>query len=120
MVLESQPDIEVVGEAGDGARLLAIVRRTDTDVVLMDIQMPRVNGLIAAVRVAEDAAIREHQGVPPRIVLVTATELEDHLAEAAAAEVFAVLYKDVQPELLLETVRAASASASRILGPPQR
>ncbi len=119
MVLESQPDIEVVGEAGDGARLLAIVRRTETDVVVMDIQMPRVNGLIAAVRVAEDAVIREHQGKPPRIVLVTATELEDHLVQAAEADVFAVLYKDVQPELLLETVRAA-ASASPVSWLTQR
>lgn len=120
MVLESQPDIEVVGEAGDGARLLAIVRRNVTDVVLMDIQMPRVNGLVAAGRVSDDEAIREHQGRPPRIVLVTATELEDHLAEAAAADVFAVLYKDVQPDLLIETVRAASANTFRVAGPPQQ
>lgn len=110
MVLESQPDISIVGEAGDGAQLLSIVRRTETDVVLMDIQMPRVNGLVASARVAEDEQVLERQGRPPRIVLVTAVDLDDHLPAAAAAGVFAVLYKDVSPDGLLETIRAAATA----------
>lgn len=109
MVLESQPDFEVVGEAGDGARVLAIVRRETTDVVLMDVHMPRVNGLVASERIVNDAAVREH-GVPPRIVLATALELDDHIAEAARAGVFAVIHKDTDPEALFDIVRAAASA----------
>ena len=109
MILESQPDIEVVGEAGDGARALAIVRRQPTDVVIVDLHMPRVNGLAASARISSDAAVRE-LGPAPRIVLATALDLDDHVAEAARAGVFAVVYKDVDPEALLEVVRAAAAA----------
>ncbi|UYN84104.1 MAG: response regulator transcription factor [Microcella sp.] len=109
MVLESQPDLEIVGEAGDGARVLAIVRREPTDVVLMDVHMPRVNGLVASERILTDAAVRE-LGAPPRIVLATALELDDHLAEAARAGVFAVIHKDTDPESLFDIVRAAASA----------
>lgn len=109
MVLESQPDLTVIGEAGDGARALAIVRREPTDVVLMDLHMPRVNGLAASERITSDAAVREI-GAVPRIVLATAFDLDDHVAGAARAGVFAVVYKDVDPESLLEIVRAAGSS----------
>jgi DNA-binding NarL/FixJ family response regulator len=109
MILESQPDIEVVGEAGDGARALAIVRREPTDVVVLDLHMPRVNGLAASARITTDAMVRE-LGPAPRIVLATALDLDDHVAEAVRAGVFAVVYKDVEPEALLEIVRAAAAS----------
>ena len=109
MILESQTDIEVVGEAGDGARALAIVRRQPTDVVILDLHMPRVNGLAASARISSDAAVRE-LGPAPRIVLATALDLDDHVAEAARAGVFAVVYKDVDPEALLEVVRAAAAA----------
>lgn len=109
MILDSQPDIDVVGEAGDGARALAIVRREPTDVVILDLHMPRVNGLAASARISTDAAVRE-LGPAPRIVLATALDLDDHVAEAARAGVFAVVYKDVEPEALLEVVRAAAAA----------
>ncbi|WP_439565847.1 response regulator [Microcella sp.] len=111
MVLESQPDMTVIGEAGDGARALAIVRREPADVVLMDLHMPRVNGLAASERITRDAIVRE-LGAVPRIVLATALDLDDHVAEAARAGVFAVVYKDVDPESLLEIVRAAASSES--------
>jgi len=107
MVLESQPDIEIVGEVGDGARALAVVRRTLTDVVLMDLHMPRVNGLVASERITRDAAVLE-LGPAPRIVLATALELDDHVADAARAGVFAVVHKDLYPESLLEIVRTAA------------
>lgn len=110
MVLESQEDIQVAGEAGDGAQLLSLLRRVETDVVLMDIQMPRVNGLSASARIAEDERVLERQGRPPRVVLVTAVDLDDHLPAAAAAGVFAVLYKDIAPDGLLEAIRAAAAA----------
>lgn len=109
MILESQPDIEIVGEAGDGARALAIVRREPTDVVVLDLHMPRVNGLAASTRMTSDAMVQQ-LGPAPRIVLVTALDLDDHVADAARAGVFAVVYKDVEPEALLEIVRAAAAA----------
>jgi DNA-binding NarL/FixJ family response regulator len=109
MVLESQPDITIVGEAGDGARALAIVRREPTDVVLIDLHMPRVNGLVASERMTSDAGVRR-LGATPRVVLATAHDLDDHVVEAARAGVFAVVYKYVEPEMLLEIVRAAGAA----------
>ncbi len=108
MVLESQPDITVVGEVGDGARALQIARRELVDVVLMDLQMPRVNGLVASDRIANDLAVRS-LGPAPRIVLATAFDLDDHVAEAARAGVYAVVFKDVEAESLWAIVRAAAA-----------
>jgi DNA-binding NarL/FixJ family response regulator len=109
MILESQPDITVIGEAGDGARALAIVRRESTDVVILDLHMPRVNGLAASARITTDAMVRE-RGPAPRIVLATALDLDDHVVDAARAGVFAVIYKDVDPDALLNIVRAAAAA----------
>jgi CheY-like chemotaxis protein len=71
--------------------------------------MPRVNGLVASERITTDQAVSE-LGPAPRIVLATALELDDHVAEAARAGVFAVVHKDVDPEALLEIVRAAAVS----------
>ncbi|MCS0498077.1 response regulator [Protaetiibacter mangrovi] len=104
MLLGSQPDMEVVGEAGDGAQALGILRRLPADVVLMDIQMPRVNGLVATERILGDPRVRE-VGEPPRIVLLTAIDLEDHVAAAAMSGAYAVLYKDVAPEVLFTAIR---------------
>lgn len=113
MILESQPDIVVVGEAGDGARALAIVRREPTDVVVLDLHMPRVNGLAASGRITSDAMVRE-LGPAPRIVLATALDLDDHVADAARAGVFSVIYKDIEPEALIEIVRAAAAAEADV------
>ena len=108
ILLGSQADFEVVGQAGDGAQALALARREALDVVLMDIQMPRVNGLIAAERIRADARVAE-LGRPPQIVLVTAVDLDEHVPAAAMAGAYAVLYKDVEPEALFETLREAAA-----------
>jgi DNA-binding NarL/FixJ family response regulator len=108
LLLGSQPEFSVIGQAGDGAQALAVVRRDGADVVLMDIQMPRVNGLAATERILGDAQVREH-GRPPRIVLLAAVDLEDHVPAAAVAGAYAVLYKDIQPEQLFETIREAAA-----------
>ena len=107
LVLESQRDITVIGEAGDGAQALAFVRRNKADVVLMDVRMPRVNGFTATERISADPQVRT-LGVPPRIVLVTALDLDDHIPTAARAGAYAMLYKDVSPEALLEAIRGAA------------
>jgi len=108
MLLGSQADFEVMGQAGDGAQALALARREALDVVLLDIQMPRVNGLVAAERIRADARVAE-LGRPPQIVLVTAVDLDEHVPAAAVAGAYAVLYKDVEPEALFETLREAAA-----------
>ena len=107
LVLGNTPGIEVVGEARDGAQALAFTRRTKTDVVLMDIRMPRVNGFVATERITSDPQVRE-LGVPPRVVLVTALDLDDHISTAARSGAYAVLYKDVAPEALIEAIRGAA------------
>lgn len=107
MVLESQKDMTVVGEASDGAFALALLRKTRADVVLMDIRMPRVNGLTATERIRSDAKVRE-LGAPPRVVLLTALDLDDHVPAAARVGAYAILYKDVEPPALLEAIRAAA------------
>lgn len=107
VLLGSQPSFEVVGQAGDGAQALALARREPLDVVLMDIQMPRVNGLVAAERIRGDAQVRA-LGPAPQIVLVTAVDLDDHVPAAALAGAYAVLYKDVDPEALFETLHEAA------------
>ncbi len=107
LVLDSQRDITVVGEAADGAQALALARRTPADVVLMDVRMPRVNGFTATERILKDAQVAA-LGRPPRVVLVTALDLDDHIPTAARVGAYAVLYKDVPSEALLEAVRGAA------------
>jgi DNA-binding NarL/FixJ family response regulator len=107
MLLESQKDFTVVGEAGDGAHALAIARRNKTDVVLMDIRMPRVNGFVATERIRGDSQVLT-QGPPPSVVLVTALDLDDYIGAAAKAGAYAILYKDVPPEALFEAIRTAA------------
>jgi DNA-binding NarL/FixJ family response regulator len=114
MIIESQKDMVVVGEAGDGAQSLAIVRRVESDVVLMDIQMPRVNGLVAAERIGGDEQTIARFGRAPRIILMTAVDVDDHLAAAADTGVFAVLYKDLEPEALLSAIRGANSSHGQV------
>ncbi|MEP6842299.1 MAG: response regulator transcription factor [Pseudolysinimonas sp.] len=108
ILLGSQTDFAVVGQAGDGAQALALARREQLDVLLMDIQMPRVNGLVAAERIRGDARVRE-LGKVPRIVLVTALDLDDYVPAAAVAGAYAVIYKDIEPEALFEILREAAA-----------
>ena len=107
MVIDSQRDLTVIGEAGDGAQALAFVRRTPTDVVLMDVRMPRVNGLTAAERISADVQVQA-LGPAPRIVLVTALDLDDFVPMTAAVGAFALLYKDAPPVALLEAIRGAA------------
>ena len=108
LVIGSQPDVEVVGEAGDGAQALGLLRRSPVDVVLMDIQMPRVNGLTATGRILADERVRELGA--PRIVLLATVDLEQHVPAAAMAGAYAVLWKDAEPEALLDTIREAATA----------
>jgi len=107
VLLGSQPDLEVVGQVGDGAQALAFLRKHHVDVVLMDIQMPRVNGIVATDRILRDERVRGH-GRVPRIILVTNVDLDEHVPAAAEAGAYAVLYKDAEPEALFDVIRDAA------------
>lgn len=107
LLLGTQQDFTVVAEAGDGAQALALARREPLDVIVMDVQMPRVNGLVAAQRIGHDAKVKQ-LGPTPRIVLVTAHDLDDYVPAAAEAGAYAVLYKDTDPEALFDALRQAA------------
>ncbi|MGV8969865.1 MAG: response regulator [Microbacteriaceae bacterium] len=108
-IIDSQDDMTVVGEAGDGATALAFARRNAVDVILMDVRMPRVNGLVATERISTDSQVAGI-GPAPRIIVTTALELDELVPSVVAAGAFAMLYKDAEPEFLLETIRDAAAT----------
>ncbi|WP_131735556.1 response regulator transcription factor [Actinomadura roseirufa] len=91
--------IEVVGQAGDGEEALELVRRTSPDVVLMDIRMPRLDGLEATRR------ILGRDGPAPRVVILTTFDLDQYVYAAMAAGASGFLLKDVSPEQLVAAVR---------------
>ncbi|RLK48070.1 response regulator [Microbacterium telephonicum] len=107
MVIDSQPDLEVVGEAGDGAEGLRVVAQTAPDVVLMDIRMPVMDGLTAT------AALLE-QPDPPRVVMLTTFDLDEAAAKAIRQGASGFLLKDADPEFLLAAVRTVHAGSSVI------
>jgi DNA-binding NarL/FixJ family response regulator len=91
--------IEVVGQASDGEEALDLVRRTSPDVVLMDIRMPRLDGLEATRQILGRA------GPAPRIVILTTFDLDQYVYAAMAAGASGFLLKDVSPEQLVAAVR---------------
>ncbi|WP_328323825.1 MULTISPECIES: response regulator transcription factor [unclassified Streptomyces] len=100
-LLGAQPDIEVTGEAADGAEALALVRELRPDVVLMDIRMPLLDGLAATRKITADP---EFDGV--KVVMLTTFELDEYVFEAIRSGASGFLVKDTEPEELLRAVRA--------------
>jgi DNA-binding NarL/FixJ family response regulator len=109
MVLSSEPDIEVVGEAEDGEKAVAVVTETEPDVVLMDIRMPHVDGIEGSRRVLE-----AHPDV--RVVVLTTFDEDDYVEAALRIGVSGFLLKVAPPERLVEAVRAV-ASGGGLLDP---
>ena len=107
MLVASQPDLEVVGEAGDGKEALDVVRMTRPDVVLMDIRMPVMDGLTAT---AEILARPE----PPRIVMLTTFDLDEAAARDIRQGASGFLLKDADPEFLLAAIRTVHSGSSVI------
>ncbi len=94
-----EPEIEVVGEAGDGAAVAPLVRRLRPDVVVMDIRMPGVDGIEATKR------ILAHVDAPPRILILTTFEHDDHVFEALRAGASGFLLKRAEPAELVRAIR---------------
>jgi DNA-binding NarL/FixJ family response regulator len=109
MVLKPQPDIELVGEAADGEQAIGLARRVKPDVVVMDIRMPRVDGIEATRRILTD-------NEPPRVLVLTTFGEDEYVYEALRAGASAFLLKDAPPEELVAGIRAV-ARGDALLGP---
>ncbi|MFC4336686.1 response regulator [Salininema proteolyticum] len=107
MVINSQSDMEVVAEASDGVEAVALSRKLMPDVVLMDIRMPKQDGLTATKILSESAAA-------PRIVVVTTYDTDEYVYEALRNGATGFLLKDSGPNLLLEAIRAAADGQSLV------
>ena len=103
MVLQSQRDIEVVAEAGDGARALEVLAETPVDVVLMDVRMPRLDGVEATRRICAQTA--RHDG-GPRVLILTTFDLDEYAFAALKAGASGFLLKDVPPAELVAAIHA--------------
>ncbi|AYG02642.1 response regulator [Gryllotalpicola protaetiae] len=103
-LIDSEPDLEVVGEAGTGRRVLEVVRDARPDVVLMDIRMPDGDGLWATEQIAGDPGLAS-----VHVVIVTTFELDEYVARALKAGASGFLVKDTEPVDLLRAVRVAVA-----------
>ncbi|MDQ3733149.1 MAG: response regulator transcription factor [Actinomycetota bacterium] len=102
MLIDSQPDLTVVAEAGDGADAVDILTRTPVDVVLMDIRMPRLDGI---------EATRALTSLPdaPRIIVLTTFDIDEYVLAAIGAGASGFLLKDALPEEMLSAIRTVHA-----------
>ncbi len=107
MLVSSQPDLEVVGEASDGREAISVVRATAPDVVLMDIRMPVLDGLAATTELLADPD-------PPRIVMLTTFDLDEAAARAIRQGASGFLLKDADPEFVLAAIRTVHAGSAVI------
>jgi DNA-binding NarL/FixJ family response regulator len=108
-VLEVEPDIEVVGEAADGIQAVELCQARKADVVMMDVRMPRLDGLAAARRLNE-------LGSPTRVVMLTTFDLDEYVYDALRAGASGFLLKDATSDQLVAAVRIA-ADGNAMLGP---
>ena len=111
MVLETEPDIEVVGEAADGRQAVHSAGRLAPDVVLMDVRMPELDGIAATRQIVEASS-----GQPPKVLILTTFDLDEYVYDSLAAGASGFLLKDVGPEQLTAGIRAV-ASGDALLAP---
>jgi DNA-binding NarL/FixJ family response regulator len=110
MILEAEEDVDVVGEAADGAEALRAVEETSPDVILMDVRMPNVDGLEATRRLLEG----KEEG--PRVLILTTFDLDEYVYEALRVGASGFLLKDTPPEQLVDAIRIV-ANGDALLSP---
>jgi DNA-binding NarL/FixJ family response regulator len=108
-LLSTEPDLEVVGEASDGEQAVDVVTSLQPDVTLMDIRMPRLDGLAATRQLVES-------GVPTRVLVLTTFDLDEYVFEALRAGASGFLLKDAPAEELAAAIRVV-ASGDSLLAP---
>jgi DNA-binding NarL/FixJ family response regulator len=107
MVLDAEPDLEVIGEAGDGSAAIELARSTAIDVMLMDVRMPGVDGIAATAAVT--AADRG-----PRVIVLTTFDLDEYAFAAIRAGASGFLLKDVRAQDLVAAIRTVHAGAATL------
>jgi DNA-binding NarL/FixJ family response regulator len=110
MILEAESDFEVVGEADDGARAVAVASRLNPDIVLMDVRMPELDGLEAARR------LLNARDTTSKVVMLTTFDMDEYVYEALRIGASGFLLKDVPPEQLVTGLRAV-AGGDALLAP---
>ncbi|MDJ0345344.1 response regulator transcription factor [Streptomyces sp. H10-C2] len=105
MVLQAQPDMEVVAEAGDGAEAVEVLSVTKVDVVLMDVRMPRLDG-VEATRLICGGPNRKPDDGGPRVLILTTFDLDEYAFSALKAGASGFMLKDVPPDELLAAIRS--------------
>jgi len=110
MILETQSDMQVIGEASDGQQAVEVARRAQPDVVLMDIRMPRLDGVEATRRLVASGVANS------RILILTTFNLDEYVYEALKAGASGFLLKETSPEQLVAAVRTVAAGEA-MLGP---
>ncbi|MBL1087200.1 response regulator transcription factor [Streptomyces actinomycinicus] len=111
VLVDSEPDMEVVGEAADGAQAVRLAKEHGPDVVLMDIRMPGTDGLAATRLISADPALAQ-----VRVVILTTFEVDDYVVQALRAGASGFLGKGSEPEELLSAIRVA-AGGEALLSP---
>lgn len=107
MLVGSQPDLEFVGEAGDGREAVAMAAEAKPDVILMDIRMPVMDGIAATVAIL--AAAEARGDALPRIIVLTTFDLDEAATRAIRGGASGFLLKDADPEFLLASIRTVHA-----------
>lgn len=112
-LLEAEPGLTVAGEAGDGVEALGLVRESRPDVILMDIRMPRLDGLEATKRISQES-------LETRVIVLTTFGLDQYVYEALRNGASGFLLKDAEPEHLIAAIRLVASGDSLLAPTPTR
>jgi DNA-binding NarL/FixJ family response regulator len=110
MILEGEPDLEIVGEAGDGAGAVDLVARLSPDVLLLDVQMPGVDGLAAMEQIASS-------GAGTRVLMLTTFDLDEYVYRSMRCGASGFLLKDMSGEDIVTAVRQVARGLDALLAP---